>query len=82
MITILSCITISQKCLLSLFSYADFPSISHPPRRAAQHLVIETSHPSPLGATKTASPFIGSKCFAVANKYLESNGKDRINWSI
>ena len=46
-----------------------------------QHLVIETSHPSPLGATKTASPFLGSKCFTVANDYLEAHGKAKIDWN-
>jgi uracil-DNA glycosylase len=47
-----------------------------------KHLVISSSHPSPLGATKTASPFIGSKCFSRANEFLQDNGKDPINWQV
>ncbi|TYZ64535.1 hypothetical protein PybrP1_010403 [[Pythium] brassicae (nom. inval.)] len=49
---------------------------------ARKHLVVRSSHPSPLGATKTSEPFIGSKCFSKANAYLLSHGKDPIDWSI
>ncbi len=38
---------------------------------------IITSHPSPLSATKTSSPFIGSKCFEIVNKLLQDKA---INW--
>jgi uracil-DNA glycosylase len=47
-----------------------------------KHLIIKTSHPSPLGATKTKSPFIGSKCFSKCNTYLEEHGKQPIEWRI
>lgn len=47
-----------------------------------KHLVLKSSHPSPLGATKTDSPFIGSKCFSKTNEYLKQHGKDEINWQI
>ena len=47
-----------------------------------KHTVIRTSHPSPLGATKTDSPFLGSRCFSRANKALENSGKGRIDWNI
>ena len=50
--------------------------------RSAKHLVIKTSHPSPLGATKTKSPFIGSQCFSKCNAYLEEKGLPRIVWRI
>ena len=43
-----------------------------------RHTVIRTSHPSPLGATKTDSPFIGSRCFSRANEAL----KEPINWNV
>ena len=49
------------------------------PRR---HLVIASSHPSPLGAYKTKTPFFGSKCFSRTNEYLASKGKEPIDWSI
>jgi uracil-DNA glycosylase len=50
--------------------------------RSNKHLVIKTSHPSPLGATKTKSPFIGSQCFSKCNEFLVGIGRDPINWRI
>jgi uracil-DNA glycosylase len=44
------------------------------------HVVITTSHPSPLGATKTASPFLTSECFSRANAALVELGQDPIDW--
>lgn len=46
-----------------------------------KHFVIESSHPSPLGATKTAHPFIGSRCFSRANEVLQQSGQTLIDWS-
>jgi len=46
-----------------------------------KHMVIKSSHPSPLGATKTSSPFIGSDCFNKANEYLEEHGIEKIQWN-
>ena len=46
------------------------------------HEIICTSHPSPLGATKTKSPFMGSKCFSRANQALKSFGYDEIDWRV
>lgn len=48
----------------------------------SRHTVIKTSHPSPLGATKTASPFLGSRCFSRANKALVDAGRDPIDWNV
>ncbi|KAI9989058.1 hypothetical protein PInf_022784 [Phytophthora infestans] len=47
-----------------------------------RHLVVCSSHPSPLGATKTNAPFLGSKCFSRANSYLKEHGKEPIDWSV
>ena len=47
-----------------------------------KHTVIKTSHPSPLGASKTNNPFLGSKCFSRTNKALIEHGKDPIDWSV
>lgn len=45
--------------------------------------IICTSHPSPLGATKTNYPFTGSKCFSRANEALEKFGYDKgIDWRV
>jgi len=45
-----------------------------------KHLIINSSHPSPLGATKTARPFMGSDCFNKCNQYLEEKGETKIDW--
>ncbi|KAL3662806.1 hypothetical protein V7S43_012208 [Phytophthora oleae] len=47
-----------------------------------RHLVVRSSHPSPLGATKTNAPFLGSKCFSRANSYLKEHGKEPIDWNV
>jgi len=51
-------------------------------QRAAKHAVITCSHPSPLGATKTASPFMGSHCFSRANEELKKRGWEPIDWRV
>ncbi len=48
--------------------------------QSSKHVVIRTSHPSPLGATKTASPFLTSRCFTRANAALEGLGEEPIDW--
>jgi len=47
-----------------------------------ENIVIQTSHPSPLGAHKTNQPFISSKCFSQANAALVSYGKRPIDWRL
>ena len=37
---------------------------------------------SPLGATKTKSPFMGSKCFSRANQELVNRGFKPIDWRV
>ena len=48
------------------------------------HCVIKTSHPSPLGATKSGQDFdafLGSQCFNKTNAFLEQQGQQPIAWS-
>jgi uracil-DNA glycosylase len=47
-----------------------------------KYKVICTSHPSPLGATKTNAPFLGSKCFSRANEALKELGMEPIDWNV
>lgn len=47
-----------------------------------KHRVIACAHPSPLSATKTSTPFIGSKCFSRCNRALEEMGKKPIDWNV
>ena len=49
---------------------------------SSRHKIICTSHPSPLGAMKTSSPFLGSKCFSRANEALREMGYDEIDWRV
>ena len=42
-----------------------------------RHKIIESSHPSPLSASRG---FFGSKPFSKTNKYLKEMNKQQINW--
>jgi uracil-DNA glycosylase len=44
-----------------------------------RHLVIKSAHPSPLSAH---NGFLGSKPFSKANEYLQSIGKDPVDWEL
>ena len=49
----------------------------------SRHRIIKTSHPSPLGATKSGQDFcafLGSDCFQQANEQLLQWGKAPIHW--
>mmetsp|Transcript_19034 Transcript_19034/g.39103 ORF Transcript_19034/g.39103 Transcript_19034/m.39103 type:complete len:322 (-) Transcript_19034:71-1036(-) len=48
----------------------------------SRHVILCSSHPSPLGATKTKAPFTGSRCFSKANKALVEMGYDEIDWRV
>lgn len=51
----------------------------------SKHCVIKTSHPSPLGASKTGkdfAAFMGSSCFSLANDYLKQQGTGVIDWHL
>lgn len=48
----------------------------------AHHVRIASSHPSPLGATKTNKPFIGSRCFSRCNAALAKMGYEPIDWAV
>lgn len=44
-----------------------------------KHLILKAPHPSPLSAYRG---FFGCKHFSKANKFLEENGVELINWQI
>ena len=51
--------------------------------QSSHRKIICTSHPSPLGATKTDSPFLGSQCFSKANQALIDFGYEHgIDWRV
>lgn len=50
-----------------------------------QHLIIESSHPSPKSAHRSSpaySSFLGSKPFSRANEFLESRGRGQVEWEL
>jgi uracil-DNA glycosylase len=47
-----------------------------------RHVVIESGHPSPLSATRGATPFRGSKPFSNANARLAELVLQPIDWSL
>eukprot|EP00523_Entomoneis_sp_CCMP467_P005353 CAMPEP_0168763186 /NCGR_PEP_ID=MMETSP0724-20121128/24229_1 /TAXON_ID=265536 /ORGANISM="Amphiprora sp., Strain CCMP467" /LENGTH=730 /DNA_ID=CAMNT_0008812373 /DNA_START=1 /DNA_END=2193 /DNA_ORIENTATION=+ len=47
-----------------------------------QHMIIRSSHPSPLSARRTKTPFMSSQCFRKANSALVEMGYDPIDWSL
>jgi uracil-DNA glycosylase len=49
---------------------------------SSRHTILCSSHPSPLGATKTKAPFMGSRCFSKANEALVEMGYDPIDWRV
>lgn len=48
----------------------------------SQHVIIRSSHPSPLSASRTQTPFFGSNCFRRVNKALEEMGEEPIDWNV
>lgn len=49
---------------------------------STKHHIIKTSHPSPLGAAKTTSPFLGSRCFSRCNNALQEMGYSPVDWTV
>ncbi|WPY97127.1 uracil-DNA glycosylase [Christiangramia sp. OXR-203] len=45
---------------------------------SSKHLILTSGHPSPLSANR--GYWFGNKHFSKANKYLQSKGKNPINW--
>ena len=48
----------------------------------SKHTIIKCSHPSPLAASRTKSPFLGSNCFSRANTALEQFHQTPIDWML
>jgi len=42
-----------------------------------KHLILTSAHPSPLSASRG---FFGNNHFGLANNYLKTHGKEKINW--
>lgn len=57
-------------------------SLKHLIPSGHKHLILESNHPSPLSATKGATPFIGNNHFVKANVFLIDQGLKPIDWSV
>lgn len=49
-------------------------------RRPGVHLVLESSHPSPLSAARGDEPFLGNGHFSAANRFLTRHAQLPIDW--
>jgi uracil-DNA glycosylase len=48
----------------------------------ARHLVLCCNHPSPLSASRGPVPFLGSGHFGAANRWLDSRGRETVDWGV
>jgi uracil-DNA glycosylase len=48
----------------------------------SKHLIISSSHPSPLSTNQKSSTFFGSKPFSKVNEFLQAHEISPINWHI
>lgn len=55
-------------------SFAQKKEVLIPPNK---HLILKSAHPSPLSAYRG---FLGNKHFSKTNEYLQSQGKEPIDW--
>jgi len=44
------------------------------------HMILKTTHPSPLSCNKGVNSFNNSNCFNLANNFLEDRRNCKINW--
>ena len=73
-----------QKCVFLLWGKPALARMEavHATSKPKHHVVIATSHPSPLGATKTKAPFLGSRCFGRCNQALIDMELEPIDWRV
>lgn len=45
-----------------------------------RHLVLQANHPSPLSALRPPQPFLGCDHFVQAQRFLQSNGLQTVDW--
>jgi uracil-DNA glycosylase len=48
----------------------------------AQHLVLQSNHPSPLSALRPPLPFIGNGHFGQAQNFLQAAGRGVLDWRL
>lgn len=77
-------ILVSEKEHLVFLAWGrDAQNIVNNTKTKNSHLVLKSSHPSPLGCHYNAPiPFTGCKHFSQVNDYLEKHGYKEIDWSL
>ena len=68
-----------EKVNLVFILWGAYAQTKNPLIASSKHLVISSSHPSPLSAHKG---FFGSKPFSKCNKYLKENNIKEIDWKL
>jgi uracil-DNA glycosylase len=73
---------INEKCDNIIFvSWGKFALNRYANLNLEKHVLLTSSHPSPLSCYKTDKPFIGSDVFNKINQILEKSGKKTIEWT-
>lgn len=71
--------TVSERCDGVVFMlWGNFARSKAPLINAKRHLILEAAHPSPLAR----GAFFGSRPFSQANCWLQSRGKEPIDWQL
>ena len=71
--------TVSERCDGVVFMlWGNFARSKAPLIDAKRHLILEAAHPSPLAR----GAFFGSRPFSQANCWLQSRGKEPIDWQL
>lgn len=72
---------INEKCTHVIFvSWGNSAKEKYKNIDTSKHIILESSHPSPLSAYKTDKPFIGSDVFNKINNILKKQNHKEIIW--
>lgn len=72
----------NRKCIYLLWGR---PAQTFEQRLPGSHILIKTTHPSPLSATRAGRDvpaFMGSSCFLKVNEELVKQGKEPVDWTL
>lgn len=72
---------INEKCDNVIFvAWGNFALNRYANLNLNKHILLTSSHPSPLSCYKTDKPFIGSDVFNKINEILQMSNKNTIDW--
>lgn len=74
---------INEKCDNIIFvAWGNFALNRYANLDLNKHILLTSSHPSPLSCYKTNKPFISSNVFNKINELLQNSNKNTIDWNI